>query len=42
MDQVAPHVAREGRENKVPHLNAVRRDDVTGEVIVTKKLGEVM
>ena len=37
------HVAREGTENEVPHLDTVGRDDITErEVIVTEKLGEVM
>ena len=38
-----PHVAREGTEDEVPHLDAVGEDDVAeGEVIVTEELREVM
>lgn len=38
-----PHVAREGTEDEVPHLDAVGRDHVAeGEVVVTEELREVM
>lgn len=37
------HIAREGRENEIPHLDAVRWDHVTeGEVVITQKLWEIM
>lgn len=37
------HVARECRQNEVPHLNAVWRNYITErEVIVTQELREVM
>ncbi len=38
-----PHVAWEGRENQVPHLDTVGRDDIAeGEVVVTQEFWEVM
>ncbi len=38
-----PHVLREGTENQVPHLDAVRWNDVTEtEVVVAQKLREVV
>ena len=37
------HVAWEGRENEVPHLNAIGWNHVTErEMVVTKELWEVM
>ena len=37
------HLAREGRQDEVAHLDATRRNDVTeGEVIFAQKLGEVV
>jgi hypothetical protein len=37
------HVAWEGREDQVPHLDARRGDDITEtEVVFTEELGEVM
>ena len=38
-----PHVAGESRENEVPHLDAVGRNDVTeAVVVVTEELREVV
>lgn len=38
-----PHVAGEGTEDEVPHLDAVGRDHVAeGEVVVTEELREVV
>ena len=38
-----PHVLREGTEYQVPHLDAVRWNDVTEtEVVVAQKLREVV
>lgn len=37
------HVTREGRKNKVSHLNAVWWDNITeGKVVVAKELWEIM
>ena len=38
-----PHVPREGRQYKVPHLNAIRRDDIAeAVVVVAQEFGEVV
>ena len=38
-----PHVPREGRQDQIPHLDTIWRNNITKAVmVITKELGEVM